>query len=110
MPPRWPGSHRRGWVPAHVSTCNSLAVTVQAIVDGLAIGLVPIRVLRDELARGTVRLLDVSPPIAGHRVSLCHQATQFGPGLRQVLEMVRQLIQEHALFAPPDGQHDMKSD
>ena len=70
---------RAGVVPARLSVCNNLSVTRLAILHGVATGLVPIRVMRDELDRGEAKLLPVTPPIPGHRVSLCYQASEFGP-------------------------------
>ena len=41
-----------GALPQRVSTCNSLSVTTLTILQGTAIGLVPVRVMQDELERG----------------------------------------------------------
>ena len=87
-----------GVTPTRVSTCNSLSVTMLSILEGLAIGLVPIRVMQDEIARGKARQLSTLPPIPGHRVSLCYQASEFGSGLTSVLDIVRELIAHHRLF------------
>src|SRR5882757_7154837 len=87
-----------GATPTRVSTCNSLSVTMLSILDGLAIGLVPIRVMQDEIARGKARQLSTLPPIPGHRVSLCYQASEFGSGLTSVVDIVRELIAHHKLF------------
>jgi len=91
---------RANVTPLRVRTCNSLTVTMMTILNGVAIGLVPVRVMQDELRRGDVRLLDVEPDIPGHLVWLCHQASESGPSLRQVLDLVRELIRETSLFAP----------
>jgi DNA-binding transcriptional LysR family regulator len=73
-------------------------VTVQSIVEGLAIGLVPIRVMRDQISRGLAKQLPVLPAIPGHRVSLCYQASEFGPSLMAILDLMRELIAHHKLF------------
>jgi DNA-binding transcriptional LysR family regulator len=87
-----------GVTPTRVSTCNSLSVTMLSILEGLAIGLVPIRVMQDDIARGKARQLSTLPPIPGHRVSLCYQASEFGSGLTSVVDIVRELISHHRLF------------
>lgn len=87
-----------GVVPTRLSTCNSLPVTILTIVNGAAVGLVPVRVMREELARGTARLLPVSPPVPGHRVSLCYQASEFGPSLQEILDLIRELVTRDELF------------
>jgi DNA-binding transcriptional LysR family regulator len=85
-------------VPQRLSMCNSLSVTMRAIASGLAVGLMPVRVMQDRLARGEVRRLSVSPPVPGHRVSICYQISEFGPGLRQVVQLIRELVVQNKLF------------
>jgi DNA-binding transcriptional LysR family regulator len=87
-----------GVTPLRVSTCNSLSVTILTIVHGTAIGLIPIRVMQDELARQRVKLVPVSPEVRAHRVSICYQASEFGPGLKVLVDLTRELIAEHRLF------------
>ena len=89
---------RSGVVPDRLSTCNSLPVTMLTVVSGLAIGLLPVRVMRAELERGDVRLLSLTPPIPGHRVSLCYQASEFGPRLQEILDVIRELVVKDELF------------
>ena len=87
-----------GVVPSRMSTCNTLSVTILTILDGLTIGLVPVRVVQAELARGDAMLVPVSPGITGHRVYLCYQAREFGPSLKQILGLMRELIARNGLF------------
>ena len=87
-----------GVVPSRVSTCNTLSVTSLAILGSLTIGLVPVRVMQAELERGEVRLVPVSPPIVGHRVFLCYQASELGSSLERVLALMRELIANKKLF------------
>ncbi len=81
-----------------VSTCNNLTITKLMIVNGLAIGLVPTRTMLEEIKAGQARLLNVLPPIDGHRVSICYQASEFGPSLQAVFDLIRDLVREHSLF------------
>jgi DNA-binding transcriptional LysR family regulator len=89
---------RAGVVPSRLSMCNSISVTILTITRGLAIGLVPVRVMQEQLARGTVRRLAVSPPVPGHRVSICYQVSEFGPSMQRLVELVRELVLRHKLF------------
>jgi DNA-binding transcriptional LysR family regulator len=81
-----------------VSTCNSISVTILTVLRGKAIGLVPIRVMQDEVDRGLARLLQVAPELPGHRVSICYQIREFGPGLSVLVDLTRELIARHNLF------------
>jgi DNA-binding transcriptional LysR family regulator len=87
-----------GVVPARVSTCNTLSVTIQTIVAGLTIGLVPTRVMQAELERGEAVLVPVTPSVPGHRVFLCYQAGELGPSLEQILDLMRELIARKGVF------------
>ncbi|HEY1720356.1 MAG TPA: LysR family transcriptional regulator [Magnetospirillaceae bacterium] len=87
-----------GVEPQRISMCNSLLVTIPTILSGLAIGLIPARVMADKVARGEVRRLNVSPPLPGHRVSICYQISEFGPGLQEVVQLVRELVQHYRVF------------
>jgi DNA-binding transcriptional LysR family regulator len=87
-----------GVVPRRLSMCNSLSVTILSIVDGLAIGLVPVRTMQEHLASGAVRRLPVAPPVPGHRVWICHQGSDLGSGMKQIVELVREVAAEDRLF------------
>ena len=87
-----------GAVPLRVSTCNSLSATIQTILHGTAIGLVPVRVMQDEIDRRRVKLIPVSPEVRAHRVSICYQISEFGPGLKVLVDLTRELVAQHQLF------------
>jgi hypothetical protein len=54
--------------------------------------------MQDQLSSGTVKRLSVSPPVPGHRVSICYQVSEFGPSMQQLIELVRELVLQHQLF------------
>lgn len=87
-----------GVVPNRVSTCNSLSVTILMILSGFAIGLVPVRVVAEELALGRAVRIPVTTPLESHRVSLCYQVAEFGPNLQAIVDLVKELIAHHQLF------------
>ena len=89
---------RAGATPQRVSTCNSLSATVLTILHGTAIGLVPVRVMQDELAARRVRRIAVTPEIPAHRVSICYQVSEFGPGLKVLVDLTRELVAHYKLF------------
>jgi DNA-binding transcriptional LysR family regulator len=87
-----------GALPQRLSMCNSLSVTMLTILQGAAIGIVPVRVMQDELERGRAKLIPVMPEVPAHRVSLCYQSSEFGPGLKVLADLTRELIAEYRLF------------
>src|SRR5204863_8114313 len=62
-----------------VSTCNSISATMLTVLHGTAIGILPARVMQDELAKRSVKLVRVLPKVPAHRASTCYQLSAFGP-------------------------------
>jgi DNA-binding transcriptional LysR family regulator len=87
-----------GSAPNRVSTCNSLSVTILMIKSGFGIGLVPVRVVAEELARGQLMKIPVTVPVEAHHVSLCYQIVEFGPDLEAIVNLTKELISHHQLF------------
>lgn len=87
-----------GVTPERLSMCNTLSVTIRMVLSGLAIGLLPVRVVAAELERGDAVRVPVTAPVGAHRVSLCYQIADFGPSLQVVVDLTRDLIAEHRLF------------
>jgi DNA-binding transcriptional LysR family regulator len=89
---------RAGAVPRRVSTCNSLSATILTILHGTAIGLVPMRVMQDEVDGRRAKRIRVTPEMPAHRVSICYQISEFGPGLKVLVDLTRELVAQHKLF------------
>ena len=87
-----------GALPQRVSTCNSLSVTILTILQGTAIGLIPVRVMQDQLEQRSVKLIPVRPEVPAHQVSICYQSSEFGPGLQVLVDLTRELVARHKLF------------
>jgi DNA-binding transcriptional LysR family regulator len=84
--------------PARVSTCNSISATILTVLHGTAIGILPARVMQDELAKRSVKLVRVLPKVPAHRVSICYQISEFGPGLKVLVDLTRELVAHYKLF------------
>jgi DNA-binding transcriptional LysR family regulator len=89
---------KAGVVPLRVSTCNSLSATILTILHGTAIGLAPVRVMQDELERRRVKRILVTPDMPVHRVFICYQVSEFGAGLKVLVDLTRELVARHKLF------------
>jgi DNA-binding transcriptional LysR family regulator len=84
--------------PVRVSTCNSISATMLTVLHGTAIGILPARVMQDELAKRSVKLVRVLPKVPAHRVSICYQISEFGPGLKVLVDLTRELVAHYKLF------------
>lgn len=87
-----------GIAPRRVSTCNSLFVIADMVLQGQAIGALPVSAIRRHIAARQIRILDVSPPLGGHRAALCYRRDNPSPGLQEVAQIVRELADKHRLF------------
>ena len=87
-----------GVKPRRISTCNSIHATAETIAEGAAIAVVPVRIMQSGVDQRMVRQLKVSPPLPGHHVAICYQISEFGPGLKVLVEVIRDLVAQHKLF------------
>ena len=88
-----------GVQPAHLSTCNSLVIMTRLALEGAAISLLPTAILRREIASGALRVLNVSPRIAPHTLSLAYRRDAPGQGLRTLARMMQELARASDLTA-----------
>ena len=89
-----------GVTPTRISTCNNFTITIDTIARGLAIGVLPVRVIDLPGMRRRLRRLDVTPAMPSNRMSLCYQTNDLGAGLEEVVALMRELIAEHRVFEP----------
>lgn len=89
---------RTGITPRRLSTCNNIWITVQAVTQGLAVGLLPKRVVQMEVDARRIWRLNVKPDVASHGVYMCYQTREFGSEMETLVGLVNELIHKHALF------------
>ncbi len=85
--------------PSRVSLCNNISATLLTVLHGTGVGILPVRILREELANRTIKALRVLPQVPPHHVSICYQVSAFGPGLRTLVDLTRELVAQHDVFA-----------
>ena len=85
--------------PRRISTCNSIHATAETVAQGAAIGIVPVRIMHPAVEKRGVRQLKLNPPLPGHHVAICYQIREFGPGLKVLVDLIRELVAKHKLFA-----------
>ena len=84
--------------PRRISTCNSIHATAETIAQGAAIGVVPVRIMHAAVEKRGVRLLKMNPPLPAHQVAICYQIREFGPGLKVLVQLIRELASRNKLF------------
>lgn len=84
--------------PQRLSTCNELMATVRMILRGIGIGSIPVRVMKPYVEQGLAKELDVQPPIPPYDVWVCYQVEELGVGLRQVVNLIQEIVAEERLY------------
>jgi DNA-binding transcriptional LysR family regulator len=87
-----------GASPQRVSTCNDVTATIRIILRGLAVGWIPVRLMKPYVEQRLARELDVAPAIPPYEVWACYQVEELGPGLRQLVDIVRSIAAEEQLY------------
>ena len=67
-------------------------------MSGHAIGLLPVGVMRDQLAQGRARRLTVSPPFPSLEFSICYQVADASPSVQAVVDFSREVVAAHDLY------------
>ena len=80
-----------GVQPKHLNTCNSLVIMTRLALEGAAISLLPIAILRREIASKALRVLNVTPRIPGHALAVAYRRDAPGAGLRTVSQMIQEV-------------------
>lgn len=84
--------------PQRLSTCNELTATIRMILRGVGIGSVPTRVMKPYVEQGLIKELKAYPAIPPYDVWICYQVEELGPGLRQVVDMIQDIVAEEQLY------------
>jgi len=55
-------------------------------------------VMQDEVGARRAKRIRVAPEMPSHMVSICYQISEFGPGLKVLVDLTRELVARHKLF------------
>jgi DNA-binding transcriptional LysR family regulator len=81
-----------------VNSCNSLQLMLRLVRAGHAIAVLPMPIVREQLASGELRILPARPhiPPAAYYASYLKEAS--GPGISVILEIARSVLEEARFF------------
>jgi DNA-binding transcriptional LysR family regulator len=80
-----------GVQPVRIHTCNSLMIMTRLALAGAGISLLPVAILRREIATGRLRLLNVLPKVPAHALAVAYRRDAPGRGLRTLSQMIQEL-------------------
>ena len=87
-----------GTSPLRLSTCNDVTATIRIILRGLAIGSIPVRLMKPHVDQGLARELKIVPAIPPYEVWVCYQVEELGPGLRQIVDVIQSIAAGEQLY------------
>lgn len=85
-------------MPERLSTCDSLSVIISNVIAGVAIAVVPVSLVRKEIANNLLRRIDARPQLRPHSVSICYQRDWKEDNLAALASIASELIKEYRLF------------
>jgi DNA-binding transcriptional LysR family regulator len=82
-----------------VNSCNSLQLMLRLVLAGHAIAVLPLPIVREQLATGELRILPARPhiPPAPYYASYLNEA--HGPGTSVIVEIARSVLEKARFFA-----------
>jgi DNA-binding transcriptional LysR family regulator len=91
----WFGS--TGLMPPTLSSCDSLAVIASLVTAGAGISILPVCIVQEQLAAGTLRRLGVSPAAPRQRIVAAWTPDAESRGLPEIVRTIR-LVTDATLF------------
>lgn len=90
-----------------VNSCNSLSLMLRLVMAGHAIAVLPVPILREQLATGDLRCLPAKPAIPPTPYYASHVKNERGPGTSVVVEIAKSVLERERFFtriAEPAGE------
>ena len=90
-----------------VNSCNSLSLMLRLVMAGHAIAVLPVPILRQQLATGELRCLPAKPAIPPTPYYASHVKNERGPGTSVVVEIAKSVLERERFFtriAEPAGE------
>jgi DNA-binding transcriptional LysR family regulator len=81
-----------------VNLCNSLSLMLRLVRDGHAVAVLPVPILREQLATGELRLLPAKPPIAPAAYYASYVNSEAGRGTAIVVEIAKSVLAAERFF------------
>lgn len=81
-----------------VNFCNSLSLMLRLVRAGHAIAVLPVAILRDQLATGELRVLPAKPELPPTPYYASYVKEECGPGTEVVIEIARSVLQSSRLL------------
>jgi DNA-binding transcriptional LysR family regulator len=81
-----------------VNSCNSLSLMLRLVRAGHAVAVLPVAILREQLAAGELRVLPAKPELPPTPYYASYLKEEYGPGIEVVIEITRSVLQASRFF------------
>lgn len=81
-----------GVTPTRLGTCNSLLHIERLAAAGVGAALLPVAILRDELASGVLSVIDTAPAVEPHWLFMAMRTRTAEPASAMVRDIARQIV------------------
>lgn len=86
-----------------VNSCNSLSLMLRLVRAGHAVAVLPVAILREQLAAGELRVLPAKPEIPPTPYYASYLKEEYGPGIEVVIEIARSVLAGSRFFTRVSG-------
>lgn len=86
-----------------VNSCNSLSLMLRLVRAGHAVAVLPVAILREQLAAGELRVLPAKPDISPSPYYASYLKEEYGPGTAVIIEIVRSALEGSRFFTRAAG-------
>jgi len=88
-----------GLRPVRLHGCSSLAMMIKLTIAGLGISVLPVPVVREELAAGQIRKMNLDVPVPPNRFVVSYAATPVQPAVRAIADLAVEGAKSADVFA-----------
>ena len=88
----------RGLRPTRVHGCNSLSTMIRMTIAGLGLSVLPIDMMRDEIAQGKLTVVSSRGRIPPNRFLVAHQSDSFDATMTLISDLAVALARESGIF------------
>jgi DNA-binding transcriptional LysR family regulator len=86
--------------PERLDTCTSVTVIAHLVVEGVAAGFLPMKLMEEPLRRGLVEKLDSSPALPNACLYAAHRVGAMNRQVEAVIRATRQVLQDLDFLLP----------
>ncbi|MBK8742411.1 MAG: LysR family transcriptional regulator [Betaproteobacteria bacterium] len=89
--------------PVRLHGCNSLAMMIKLTIAGLGVSVLPVPLLKEELAAGSIKRIAVDSPVPPNRFVVAYAATPAQAAVRAIVDLALGSARATAVFRTGGG-------